>query len=145
MIISFKNQQAFNELYLHDSIFLNFNFDYEHRMIKISYKNHEEQKLYELTFRQVVAFQAQTCCFWGPSSRIYHAWIDEDPVYFESLLRIQAENAEKYSSSNLDRGLSYISIVLQLISGDDIRITCESIQIERSVTGDGVVGQGTVL
>lgn len=130
MIINSKNQHEFNKLCLHDSIFSGFVYDYETQTVKLSCENHLESKHFELAFKQVVAINVQSCCFWGQSNRIYDVWIDEDPEYFEKLLHIQAENAERYSLSNLDRGASYISVVIQLISGDDIHITCESIMVE---------------
>lgn len=130
MIITFENQQEFSKLCLHDSIYSGFVYDYETQMVKMSCENHLESKRIALTFQRVVALNAQSCCFWGASNRIYDVWIDEEPEYFSKLLHIQAENARQYSLSNLDRGVSYISIAIQLISGDVIQITCESIIVE---------------
>lgn len=135
MIITFENQEDINSLYLHDNIYHGFVFDYKKRAVRMLCENHQEHKRFVLTFRQVVALQAQNCCFWGPSNHIYDIWIDENPRCYESLLQAQAENAGKYGFSNLDSGISYLSIVLQLISGDDIRITCEIIEIEESDFG----------
>lgn len=130
MIISSENQREFSKLCLHDSIYSGFVFDYETQTVKLSCENHLENKRFDFIFQQVVAINAQNCCFWGSSNRIYDVWIDEKPVYFEKLLRIQAQNAERYSLSNLDRGVSYISVAFQLTSGDDVHITCESIIVE---------------
>ena len=130
MIITSKNQQEFSRLCLHDSIYSGFVYDYETQSIMLSCENHCENRCFDLTFRKVVALNAQNCCFWGSSNRIYGAWIDDKPEYFEKLLYIQAENAELFSLSKLDRGVSYVSITIQLISGDEIHITCESIMVE---------------
>ena len=107
-----------------------FIYDYETQMVKLCCENHLENKRFEFCFQQVVAINAQSCCFWGSSNRIYDVWIDDNPEYFEKLLRIQKENAELYCLSYLDRGVSYVSIAIQLVSGDDIRITCKSIEVE---------------
>lgn len=130
MIITSENQHEFSKLCLHDNIYSGFVYDYETQTVKLSCENQLESKHFEFVFQQVVAINVQSCCFWGPSNRIYDVWIDEKPEYFEKLLHIQAENTERYSLSNLDRGVSYISVVIQLISGDDIHITCESIVVE---------------
>ena len=129
MIISINNISAFNNLYFHDNVFLGFCYDYDKRTVSMVCSDPNLKKQKCINFNNVIALQMQSCEFWGEENRIYDIWVDEEPVYYSELVRIQNENKEKYAFSRLDDGTSYISIEIQLISGDEIKISFETVEI----------------
>ena len=75
----------------------------------------------------------QSCCFWGSGNAIYDLWIDENPDYFSHLLVIQEQNEGENGLSALDKGIQFLSVVIQLNSGDELRITCKSIELSEKM------------
>ena len=132
MIITYENLEKLHEINLHDGFFSGFCYDYEKRKIDLQIDQPNERMCYSFVFYGVVAIQMQSCCFWGPTNRVYDMWVDDEPKYYENLLALQTEKADLYSGSYLDCATSHISIVIQLISGDDLRIACEKIHVEES-------------
>lgn len=136
MTIDLNNQYAIEDLYLHDSIFQGFCYDYESREISFACYNPHQRTKHSILLKNIVAFNVQSCEFWGAESRIYDIWIDKEPTYFEQLLQLQKLHKQEYEFSCLDKGVSYISVVIQLVSGDEFKFTCQTIEVEIASRND---------
>lgn len=146
MNINYTNRDEINRLYLHDSIFCGFTYDYEKRQIEFSCKGFELKKrenlqsetddtdmlprIYNFQFNNIVLCDMQSCVFWGKSSRIYGVWVEEQSPKFDELMEIQKANAENYQGSYLDKEIKYFAFILQMISGDILTIVCESVDVD---------------
>lgn len=128
-IIHYENQKALEEIYFHDCVYEGFAYDYPSREVRFDLVHRWMGKRYSLCFRNVVALENQGCGFWGGGNAVYHIWIDDDPAYFRRLENIQAENGENYRYSRLDQGIRYISVIMQLNSGDELKLTCEAVEV----------------
>ena len=54
MKFTFKNKKEIQNLYLHDSLFKGFTYDYEERKLSLSIMNEEESKKIVLTFSDIL-------------------------------------------------------------------------------------------
>lgn len=128
-IINYENQKALEEIYFHDCAYKGFAYDYPSREVRFDLVHRWMGKRYSLCFQNVVALEMQGCEFWLSGNAVYHIWIDDEPAYFCRLEDIQAQNGENYRHSRLDQGICYISIIMQLNSGDELKLTCESVDV----------------
>lgn len=129
-IINYENQKALEEIYFHDCVYEGFAYDYRNREIRFDLTQVWQKKRYQLRFQNVVALEMQGCEFWSSGNAVYHIWIDDEPAYFRHLENIQAENGENYRYSRLDQGVRFISVIMQLNSGDELKITCQNLQVD---------------
>lgn len=129
MKITFANQNSIDDMYFHDGKFEGLDYDYTNKSVKFKCVQGWLKKEFSFCFCQVVLIYMQSCCFWGRGNAIYDIWIDKDPTLFQHLLDMQKENPNQYEFSLLDTETPYISVVIQLNSGDELRITCKSIEI----------------
>ena len=129
MIFDFENAKTIEDIYFHDCVYEGFSYDYDHREVRLELVHEWMKKRYSLCFRNVVALQIQGCGFWGGGNSVYYLWVDENPAYFHELEELQAKNPENYRYSQLDQGARFISIIMQLHSGDELKVTCESVDV----------------
>lgn len=129
MIYNYENAKAIEDIYFHDCTFEGFVYDYDQREVRFAMNHDWMGKRYSLRFQNVVALQVQGCGFWGGCNAVYHLWIDDDPAYFHSLEELQTQNAESYRYSQLDQGIRFISLILQTIGGDELKITCQQVEV----------------
>ncbi len=133
MIFNFENAKAIEDIYFHDCAYEGFAYDYKQRAVRLELVHEWQKKRYSLCFQNVVALQVQGCGFWGGGNSVYYLWIDDDPAYFRALEVLQAKNPENYRHSQLDQGIRYISIIMQMHSGDELKITCETVEVAESL------------
>lgn len=127
MVFNFDNQTALEDIYFHDSFFEGFTYDYDQRQMRFDLRHEWNGKLRHLCFRNVVALELQGCAFWCPSNSVYHLWIDENPDYFHCYE--ERHRQDPYKTSLLDDGIRFISVMMQINSGDELRLTCESVEV----------------
>lgn len=127
MVFNFDNQAALEDIYFHDSVFSGFVCDYDRRQVRFDLRHGWSGKRYHLCFRSVVALEMQGCAFWGCGNSVYHLWIDENPDYFHRFAERHREDS--YKCSLLDEGTCFMSVIMQLHSGDELRLTCESVEV----------------
>ncbi len=129
MKFDFKNKDKIENLYIHDSIFNGFYYDYEKRQIKFSCKNYFLQKMFYFVFNNVILCNIQSCSFWHGGNNILEIYLKSDNLQMEQLMKTQNSNQELYSGSYLDKGIIYFSVEMQMNSGDTILIICEAIDV----------------
>lgn len=138
MHVTSKNLETIDDIYVHDSDFSSFFYDYKDRRLNLALTNHHLKQTISLCFNNVIYFNMQSCCFWGPSSMVYDMWSDPSPVFFQELQKKRETNYEEFYQSYLDRDCTYISIIIKIVSGDELQVTCESVDIECSENGSAV-------
>ncbi len=129
MRIDYRNKEEIDKLYLHDSEFEGFCYDYEKRQITLSCDNYfkEFRKRTVFTFHNVIFYSIQSCEFWGKCFRIYEIYLQDDSTEMDQLLK--SKLAGDYKHSYLDKGVEYLPIEIGIISGDILVIICESVDV----------------
>lgn len=138
MRITYDNLKKIDEIYVHDSSFSDFRYIYGERCVELRLINHWLNQTTTLQFCNVICFEMQSCCFWGPTNAIYDMWSDNSSRFSQELLKTRETDYENYCQSYLDSECRYISIVLKIKSGDELRITCEYIDVMQSPVTDDV-------
>lgn len=118
------------EAYIHDDILeeLCFKRVEKELVLTILKQDRVENKRYKIKFLHVIGFEATSCDFWGASPYILDfEYMEENektiiPKMFEK------ESAD-YPFCTLNNREKYIEIIITFISGDKLKIACESIII----------------
>lgn len=130
MIICNENKNVIDALYIHDSIFTGFDYDYANRKIHFTCENLYLNRKFDFEFYNVLLFDMQSCSFWHGGNRILDMFVEESTPQMNELLEIQKQYQELYEGSYLDRGILYLQIKFQINSGDVLFIICEHIEFK---------------
>lgn len=135
MKFTFKNKKEIQNLYLHDSLFKGFTYDYEERKLSLSIMNEEESGKIVLTFNDILFLKMEAYGLWGKRvERINGIWLEEKSDYMNKAQKLLAEEKEKYPKCYEHApAINYFQINLQIISGDEISIICESMDWEEEI------------
>ena len=130
MIICNENKSVIDDLYIHDSIFTGFNYDYINRKVYFVCENPYLNKKFDFKFHNVLLLDMQSCSFWHGGNRILDIFIEESTPRMNELFEIQKQYKELYEGSYLDQKILYLQIKFQINSGDVLLIICEYIEFE---------------
>lgn len=133
MIFNTSNAQQINsnDVYLHDDLFVGLNFERESFKAAFICFNHKSGE-YTVTFSDVIGLELTACEFWGAGSNIF------DFEYIDPTERVLIpklhEEYKKYTKPGwpLIDNENYIETLLTLSSGDQYRVACKTVQIERA-------------
>lgn len=70
--------------------------------------------------------EMQGCGFWGGGNAVYHLGNDDNPEYFHRLEQLQTQNPANF---RLDQDIRFLSVIMQLNSGDELKITCQTLEM----------------
>lgn len=133
MLINYSNREETDKIYLHDSEFEGFKYDYENRQITMTCKNYYFKKISYFKFNNVIFSRLQSCGFWGFTLRIYAIYVIETPVEFvQEIANVQEERPDWIKSSYIGDGTEFFAVEIKVISGDAFQIVCESIEYTES-------------
>lgn len=133
MMINYSNRVETDKIYLHDSEFEGFKYDYENRQITMTCKNYYFKKIYDFKFNNVVFNRLQSCGFWGFTFRIYAIYVIEIPDDFiRKIADVQEERPDWIENSYIGDGTEYFAVEIKVISGDALQIVCESLEYTES-------------
>ncbi len=124
MHYNFKNQQAINDLYLHDFIFTGFSYDYYTKKVMFSCRKLE--KAYDFIFHNVLKINMQSGFAWGEIDRIYDIVLGDCTDEIKRTSEIHSGQEAGADTANIKLNISYISIEFPILSGDVLTIVCES-------------------
>ena len=124
MMIRKDNQEDIRHIPVHDMEFHGFGMGYPDKSLQLDLVDRENERAFQLTFRDVAAMQWQGLNLWNGGCTVYGLWPDDDPTYFR-----QMQQRESDQSVFLCEDDVYFSIVLALISGDELKITCREMEI----------------
>ncbi len=129
MIICNENKSIIDSLYIHDSVFTGFDYDYTNRKIHFKCEN-SYYKRFDFKFHNVILCDMQSCSFWHGGNAILDMFIEDTTPQMDELLKIQKEHQELYEDSYLDRGILYLQIKFQMNSGDVLLVICEYLEFD---------------
>lgn len=128
MIIDCKNKESIKDLYIHDSIFDGYCYNYSKRQISLSCENSFLKKRFDFIFNNVIFSSMQSCSFWHGGNSILDIYLEENTAQMNQLLEIQNSNQDLYEDSYIDKGINYLSVGIKINSGDMLFIICEKIE-----------------
>ena len=127
MKINSINKERIEDIYLHDSVYSGYTYDYSRRQIHLSCRNSWTKKQHDFLFENVIYCSMQSCSFWHGGNSMMGISLDEQPIQMAELISIQNEHKDLYKNSFLDRGITYIALRIEINSGDTLLIICECI------------------
>lgn len=135
MIFNYSNRYEINDLYVHDSLFKGYSYDYQKRQITFSCENHYLKKSFNFEFSNVIFSKLQSCCFWGANCfYIYDIELKENTDDFKQLMNIKNIKPDWFKHSYLDKNnIKYITVEILLNSGDTLLIICESVNLTEAL------------
>ncbi len=139
MVINASNAKILNlgEIYIHDDILTELKFNrMEKKLTLLNLKYGTltgplEGDEYTVEFLNVIGFKMTACDFWGPSRRIFSFDLVPEydlkiiPKMFE--IRDDTDKGGEFSCCTLGNRDNYIEVMITFISGDRLRIACETI------------------
>lgn len=120
------------EVNVHDDLFHSLSFNRPERKLSLQLGKFADSQPYNITCFGVLGFEMTNCDFWGASAHIFdfQSIKRDEQILFPKLCRLRPElNVE--GLGNLNRENDYLEILMTLSSGDQLRIVCESILIDR--------------
>lgn len=131
MYFNYSNRKDLESIYIHDSVYYGFEYNYSEKQIKFSCDNAYYNTNHLFIFNNVIFFNVQGCRFWSNLSNFTGFSVEEDSVYMDELYRLKAKNEPCYNSC-LDKDISYLQLEFELNSGDTFFIICESVDVEET-------------
>ena len=133
MIINASNKEIINTraVYIHDSIFTGFIYDYRNRQLDFTCENFYYKVRHTFVFKNVVLINMQSCSFWHSGRNILDMSSKNDSSQLEELIELQNQHQDLFQGSYLDRGIPYIIVEILINSGDTLQIVCESIDYNK--------------
>ena len=160
MLYNSQNKTELEDLYIHDSFFSGYQFDYNTKTLTFTCQNDFLKKNFVFAFHHVIYTEMQCCDFWTAGQTILWLNLREDSSKLRELRKRKAiEEAERVPSSEVireyqeirkkhptlmeleNRGrnsigledfVDYFEVEFQLNSGDVLFVICESLSVDES-------------
>lgn len=123
MIINCDNIGLLDDIYVHDSIFESISYLYDEKSLCIVMKNQFVNKRYRIEFKQVKYISMQMLQLWGCGDTVVGWYSSNIDNMVEGLKYNQYFNERQMLQELTDQ----ISIVIQMSSGDEMYVVCDSI------------------
>ncbi len=130
MKIDWNNRNEINKIYVHDCEFTGYSYDYDKRQISLQCEGNFLNLKHSFLFNNVIFTKMQSCTFWHGGDSIMYIALEEEETELKILKKIHDE--KEYDLTELDEGISYLSIEMLINSGDMLLIICESVDYEES-------------
>lgn len=130
-----KNREKVDELYIHDSEFAGFSYDYDKRVVYLNCDNYYLKKRFKFVFHNVIWCGMQSCLFWGGGNSILDIHLEEPCAKMEELYTMSEKMRPPF---HVNRSISYLPVGFLINSGDTLLIICEAMKMTENdlVTGD---------
>ena len=130
MIINDDNKEIIDsQIYIHDSIFSGFDYNYKERQLKIVSDNYFLKKTFCIKFYNIIFLNCNFLDMWGgDTDRILDWQMIESSFSFDSVKEDYTVNPTAYIDSKLDDNVIYFSTRFTLTTGSTIETTCEKIE-----------------
>lgn len=135
MEISYYNRHFLDdELYIHDSIFTGFSYDYDKKHILLKCQNLYLNKVFNFAFNNVIVTNMQTCGFWGIGANAIYAIDVLDKFHqLDELMELKKTKPDWFNNSALDTDKLLIIVQIIINSGDTITIVCSTVDFNEKV------------
>ena len=127
MEFTYKNKEEINGLYIHDSTFMGFSYDYSQRKTTFVCDNFCHKTKFYFEFNNTLLCYFQSCSFWHGGNCILDVSVEEETPQMNELKALQEQKGALYQGSYLDKGIFYLQIKFTLNSGDTFLIVCEKV------------------
>lgn len=141
MKINYENANLLNtKISFHDKCIKKLIFDSDKRelcLVIVDSLLYEDLEEYTIRFINVVGFWKTACDFWGPSPHIMgvsYLHLEEQELLPHLYQLYKTQKTYPDLISNLDTDAKFLEILIESISGDIMRIACESIIIDDNPT-----------
>lgn len=115
---------------IHNSDFYGFSYRENDKILFIELLNFSLNKSFKIQFQNVLVLNCEMCQFLGRNISINDWKLSQEDTLIKNITEKQKSNEKKYNSSLLSVQKKYIEITINLKSGDNIEIVCESIDFE---------------
>ncbi|MGN1111606.1 MAG: hypothetical protein ACI4RP_00235 [Acutalibacteraceae bacterium] len=134
MEIGYYNRNFLDsEIYLHDSVYEGFNYEYKNRQISLKCINRYINKIFYFTFNNVVLANMQSCLFWGGGNTVYDIEVLDSLEQLDELRKIKESNPVWFEGSELEKNKEFIIVNIMLVSGDELVIVCSTVDFREEV------------
>ena len=127
MSITVNNMDDLRKVYLHDALFAGFEYDYKTRQIQMVCENRFAGKVHNLVFDNVISCKMQSCEFYSDDNTIMGHSVEKISHILDDLNAQKGEIPYLHRNSQLGKGIKFIVVEFELISGDTLEIICESV------------------
>lgn len=129
----YENRKEIDNIYIHDGFIKNIMIDVEKKKINMNIiLTWPEDKICNIFFEKVINFEFNRLDFWGDAGgNICEIYLEEDQFakeYVEEKVRNEEIKAKETNTSkpiNIFKQDKFITVCIQLLSGDIERIICE--------------------
>ncbi len=136
MIIDCNNKAVINNLYIHDSYFQGFTYNYTDHSIVFECINPYLNKTFIFKFINVIFFSTQECDFWGGGDRILEWYSDDCQDILTHLFQEQKGIDNQYLELLEVKYRPYIQICFLINSGAQLTIICEKVDFIEKVISE---------
>ena len=127
MLFKYSNMKDIEQLGVHDCVFSGFSYDYENRKVDFVLVDPIARIDHVFCFENVIFIDLQSCSFWHGGCNVIDMYVNELPLAQERYWKDEAGKHDWYIGSQLGKGIAYISVGLQLNSGDTLDIISETL------------------
>lgn len=128
MKIDYTSIHQLKNVYIHDSEFTGYEYDYTNRRISFACRNIFSKKKLVFQFNNVIYSTLQSCTFWGGGNSILWLNVLDEDAGLNALYELQRKNQDNFALSDLDQGIEYIITEITINSGDKLLIVSQWIE-----------------
>lgn len=124
--INNDNKNEVDNLYIHDSFFTGYQYNYTERQITLTCNNDYLKKTFFFKFNNVIFSKLESFALWGKGANIMYISLEEDARKLDELTQKYSTTPD-YKLSYLGQETPYLIINFLINSGDELFIICENI------------------
>ena len=118
-------------LHLHDDIIIGSMFEFEEKQYLVFAVDGINGEEYKIVFENVIGIMQTACDFWGPDNRINEIRLcDKEEMIAYNSIKLIGEEKDPENENGLN-DTKYREFMIEKISGDEIHIVCENINVEK--------------
>ena len=132
MIIDYTNRELIKDICLNEGIFIGCSYDYTEKELSLAIRQTISNsqtimvdKYFTFSFLNVIYLDVQGCELGEESNQIACIYLDEAETKLKALKSELEQNS--FIGFLLDKDIDFFTVGLEMTSGDNITVICESI------------------
>ena len=132
MIIDYTNRELIKDICLNEGIFIGCSYDYTEKELSLAIRQTISNsqtimvdKYFTFSFLNVIYLDVQGCELGEESNQIARIYLDEAETKLKALKSELEQNS--FIGFLLDKDIDFFTVGLEMTSGDNITVICESI------------------
>lgn len=118
-----NNREQINQLYIHDSEFTGYQYDYDKHQIQLTCENYYLKKTFHFVFHNVVYHNMQSCSFWGSGNSILCVYLGDRALHD---IDLPIADGALHNPNPCRKFEKHMQVVLELNSGDIFNVFCDN-------------------